>query len=585
MTTAHPSAVSLPIVPAASGDTGSARLKVMSLPILEQVLREQQDLTAVERFSQRHDAGEADAQAGRYQALLPTHAPGVGQQLAFEVDLDKCTGCKACVAACHSLNGLDDGESFRSVGLLHGGSPEAPSQQTVTTACHHCLDPACMSGCPVNAYEKDAVTGIVRHLDDQCIGCQYCTLTCPYEVPQFNARLGIVRKCDMCSDRLAQGEAPACVRGCPNEAIAIRVVQTQTVLEEAQIGALVPGAPSSGITAPTTTYKTERALPRNLLPADFFSVHPAHEHLPLVVMLVLTQLSVGAFAVDELLRPLLPGSVVMLLRPLQATVALLLGMAALGASTMHLGRPQYAFRALLGLRHSWLSREILAFGVFSGFAALDAGACWLAGRELGPRFEGLRQIAERAQEPLGALVTVSGLFGVLCSVMLYHRTRRLFWTASRTGFKFFMTTAILGVATTVWVGSVSALLHPVPGPLLLEATTWLSRALFALTLVKLGGEATLFLHLRDKQYGDLRRSALLLRRELAAWTIARFTVATFGILAVPVVLAAVNGAPGAEWPICIGATVSLALLLVGELLERATFFSAVASPRMPGGLS
>ncbi|MBW3547816.1 MAG: hypothetical protein KY452_06750, partial [Actinobacteria bacterium] len=82
-----------------------------------------------------------------------------------------------------------------------------------------CAEPGCLDGCPVDAYEKDPVTGVVRHLDDQCIGCSYCTLTCPYEVPQYDAGRGIVRKCDMCHDRLAEGEAPPCVRACPTEAI------------------------------------------------------------------------------------------------------------------------------------------------------------------------------------------------------------------------------------------------------------------------------------------------------------------------------------------------------------------------------
>ena len=121
---------------------------------------------------------------------MPAQPPGPGQQLAFEVDLDRCSGCKACVAACHNLNGLDEGESWRDVGLVIGGMPELPVLQHVTSACHHCLDPACLNACPVDAYEKDPHTGIVRHLDDQCIGCQYCTLACPYDAPKYQRGQG-----------------------------------------------------------------------------------------------------------------------------------------------------------------------------------------------------------------------------------------------------------------------------------------------------------------------------------------------------------------------------------------------------------
>ena len=59
------------------------------------------------------------------------------------------------------MNGLDEDEIWRDIGLLHGGSTAEPYQQTVTTACHHCVEPACLLGCPVKAYEKDAETGIV----------------------------------------------------------------------------------------------------------------------------------------------------------------------------------------------------------------------------------------------------------------------------------------------------------------------------------------------------------------------------------------------------------------------------------------
>ena len=232
---------------------------------LDRFLREQQELTPVERFSRRTDADDlSDAPfegpgstTPRYRDLLPGAGPGPGEQYAFDVDLDACSGCKACVSACHSLNGLDDDETWRSVGVLYGVEAATPQLQTVTTACHHCVDPACLNGCPVDAYEKDPVTGIVVHLDDQCIGCQYCTLMCPYEVPVYDAGRGIVRKCDLCRDRLAEGEAPACVQGCPTDAISVTVVATAELVAQTRAATgsgaatLVPTAPDSSITVPS----------------------------------------------------------------------------------------------------------------------------------------------------------------------------------------------------------------------------------------------------------------------------------------------------------------------------------------------
>ncbi|TWT46388.1 Anaerobic dimethyl sulfoxide reductase chain B [Thalassoglobus neptunius] len=195
--------------------------------LLTRLLDEQKTLTAVEEFSINHDQESAPSQSRYYSKLMPVSVPGEGEQYAFEVELDRCSGCKACVTACHSLNGLDESETWRDVGLLIGGTESNPVMQHVTTACHHCVEPGCLTACPVNAYEKDPQTGIVRHLDDQCFGCQYCTLACPYNVPKYHSKKGIVRKCDMCSSRLDVGEAPACVQACPHEAISIKVVNSR----------------------------------------------------------------------------------------------------------------------------------------------------------------------------------------------------------------------------------------------------------------------------------------------------------------------------------------------------------------------
>ncbi|MBI2710981.1 MAG: dimethyl sulfoxide reductase anchor subunit [Actinobacteria bacterium] len=563
---------------------------------IDAYLRAQQDLTAVERFARHHDAGEVPALAGWYRDLMPAAPPEPGHQYAFSVDLDRCTGCKACVAACHSLNGLDEGESFRSVGLLVGERPAPadparlePWQQTVTTACHHCVEPACLAGCPVDAYEKDPVTGIVRHLDDQCIGCSYCTLTCPYEVPRYNARLGIVRKCDLCSDRLAVGEAPACVQACPTQAISITTVDVAEVVAEVVAGAgaavgagagagvdgpaataLVPSAPPSRLTAPTTRYTGRRPLPASARAADERSLRPAHAHVPLAVMLVLTQASVGAFLADSAVRALAAPRLGAVVQPYGAAGSLIVGLLALGASVLHLGRPRRAWRAVIGLRHSWLSREIVAFSAFAGAATADAAAAWLGA-------------PGTVRSALRGGVAVAGLAGIACSVSIYAVTGRRWWRWPTTAAKFVLTTATTGPALAVAL-AVAASVARVGDLSALAAVRPLLWIVVVATLAKLAVDVSVLRNLRDGSPADLRRTALLLRddlRRLAAW---RVWSAAAGGIAAPLLLVRLWSSPS---PSPVGSAV-LAVVLVsattwGELAERRLFFSAVSAPRMPGG--
>jgi formate dehydrogenase iron-sulfur subunit len=536
--------------------------------LAEQLLREQRSLTAVERFARQHEGSEVPAQARYYRDLIPLERPRAGQQYAFEVDLDACTGCKACVAACHSLNGLEEDEVWRTVGSLHGGTPEAPAQQTVTTSCHHCVEPACLAGCPVKAYEKDPLTGIVIHLDDQCIGCQYCTLMCPYDAPKYSRAKGIVRKCDMCSHRLAAGEAPACVQGCPNQAIRIRIIDQAQAVEASEAGAFLSGAPAPDHTMPTTSYRSARALPANLLPADFYAVAPEHGHPALVMMLVLTQLAVGAFAIDYLLARALGVSPLQSWALAQAAFSLIVAAGALGAATFHLGRPQYAFRALLGLRTSWMSREILAFGLFAKLAALYALALAapvlppFPGRDL---LAGLREIGQT-----GAVIT--GLGGVFSSVMIYAATQRQHWRASLTGPKFFGTTLILGSASLLALWALSAPLN-LAGPARL-----LLQTVIVATAVKIVSEALMFGHLTSRRHSISKRVALVMVRDLKPVTILRFVCGVTGGVLVP--LACLYGA----LPISPGAVVSALLLIAGELAERYLFFKTAPASHMPGAL-
>lgn len=501
--------------------------------LIDELILEQQTLqTPVARFAQTHRL-DPDL-AGHYKSLIPLSKPGAGEQYAFEVALDRCTGCKACVSACHGMNGLDDDEVWRDTGLLLGGDVAPQWQQTITTACHHCEDPGCMNGCPVGAYQKEEDTGIVRHLDDQCIGCSYCILKCPYDVPKYSRKRGIVRKCDMCHQRLAEGEAPACVQACPTEAIRIVTVKSQgagvrsgkTGLFSSFIHNPQSSIPASHITLPTTRY-TGRALPNSAFAADRDKLAVQHAHWPLVLMLVLTQAGIGT------LGGTLTATHTSTLN-LTGTVLFCLGM---GAAVLHLGQPLKAWRFFLGLKTSWLSREILAFSLL---APIPLALCLLPHIPRLPFAPQLQQLGEWSLPPLGVVA-------IFTSVMIYHDTHRDLWRLPRTALRFFGTALLF--ASWAW-----SMEHP-------SHVT-----LFALLLVvKSALELPLLQRHSDTAWSPDAHSARLLLGPLRRTLIFRHTLAAITLL-----LAFIH-----PW-------IALPTLLLAEVSERLLFFRAVQAPKMPG---
>jgi Fe-S-cluster-containing dehydrogenase component len=136
----------------------------------------------------------------------------------FVLDLHRCVGCNACVIACRIENGRTHAAAWRRVLPLNLARRPGGPTYSLSVACHHCDDPACLRGCPANAYEKRA-DGVVLHHDDRCIGCRYCEMTCPFGAPQFDADRGVVSKCHLCAPRLDAGLEPACVAACPTGAL------------------------------------------------------------------------------------------------------------------------------------------------------------------------------------------------------------------------------------------------------------------------------------------------------------------------------------------------------------------------------
>ncbi|MEA3209019.1 MAG: formate dehydrogenase iron-sulfur subunit [Chthoniobacter sp.] len=548
----------------------TALLEPEERTLIDELLAEQQRLTAVERFAQKHERHALPAQARYYQDLIPLSKPQPGEQYAFGVDLDACTGCKACVSACHSLNGLDEDEIWRNVGLIHGGTAAAPYQQTVTTACHHCVEPACLEGCPVRAYEKDAETGIVRHLDDQCIGCQYCVLKCPYDVPKYSPKKGIVRKCDMCYSRLTADEAPACVQACPNGAITIRIVTKAELTARLAPGdQLLPGAFDSNYTKPTTAYATRRPPPANASAGNARTLRLEHAHWPLIWMLVLTQLAVGLFLVAAFASEQLPLAAT-------AFAALNLGLA---VSVLHLGRPLGAWRAFLGLRTSWMSREIFAFSAFAGCGgAFTFTTMWPRLAEAIPALHRVEAFVQPAQFTplLAVLTTLLGLLGVFCSVMIYVDTRRAFWESSFTNTRFFGTTLLLGAAGSAAVLGWWQVITGAPA----GAAAGLCAAMATVFGAALGGwEATNLRAALRSSDDPNHRSALTIWKLCRPLLLARFVLLAGAVLCGLAALAS-TGWPAAAW-----ATGSFALSFPGQIIERFFFFTAVVAPRMPGGVT
>ena len=162
-------------------------------------------------------------------------APIPGAAVGLLYDASICIGCKACEAACAEANNTlpdtrgdelhqapsDLNDLTRNIIKLY--KPEDGSAFSFTKRqCMHCIDPAhALRDAPFQALHKDPETGIVSWTADKCIGCRYCTITCPYHIPRFqwvgfNPR---VTKCELCSDRLAKGLKPGCTTVCPTHAV------------------------------------------------------------------------------------------------------------------------------------------------------------------------------------------------------------------------------------------------------------------------------------------------------------------------------------------------------------------------------
>jgi formate dehydrogenase iron-sulfur subunit len=157
-------------------------------------------------------------------------------EVAKLIDVSKCIGCKACQSACEEWNDLRD-DIGENVGVYD--NPHDLSAKTWTLmrfteyenaggelewlirkdGCMHCSDPGCLKACPSPGAIVQYANGIVDFVEENCIGCGYCVSGCPFDVPRISKRDHKAYKCTLCSDRVAVGQEPACVKSCPTGAI------------------------------------------------------------------------------------------------------------------------------------------------------------------------------------------------------------------------------------------------------------------------------------------------------------------------------------------------------------------------------
>ena len=130
------------------------------------------------------------------------------------IDTTRCIGCHGCRLACQNQNDLPPKEYFNRIDEKEFGIFPDFKRRFTAIQCQHCDNPPCVKVCPTGASYKRS-DGLVMINNDDCIGCKYCIVACPYDARIINEKDGFAQKCGFCIKFVESGEQPACVTNCP----------------------------------------------------------------------------------------------------------------------------------------------------------------------------------------------------------------------------------------------------------------------------------------------------------------------------------------------------------------------------------
>lgn len=177
-------------------------------------------------------------------------------QYGFYFDESRCCNCHACVVACRDWNNIEPGpvKWLRVLQREEGYFPNT-RMRTLFATCYHCEDAVCVDACDNNALFKEEKFGAVLLDTDLCKGARDCWQACPYGAPQFEDDTPgtPMSKCDMCYERISEGDLPICVAGCPTRALDFGPLDEL----EKRYGELkeLPGMPSGDVVQPAIVFK------------------------------------------------------------------------------------------------------------------------------------------------------------------------------------------------------------------------------------------------------------------------------------------------------------------------------------------